>query len=376
MFVGIEPALTSPIDWRTDRRPVAAQGPARMEEGKARVSGRTSNTPQAPSHIPLPRLGVAGRRMVVNLVALAVLVLILSLLSDRFLTAENAANVFRQIATVVTVGCFFTILMVSGGIDLSVGGVLTLSGLVSVTLVNSGVPIPLAVVVATLLGALVGAVNGFLVALVGLNTVIATLGTMYVTRGSALVLGGGKAIRAEDPAYAWLGNASIGPIPALAIVMLVVLVLTFVLERRALLGRFAVLVGTNPRGARLNGVPVRTVQLAMFTLTGAAAGWAGVMVSSRLNTALPSAGNGFEFEVIIATLLGGTSLLGGEGSVLGLLVGALIVGCATSGMNILGVPVFIQSVLLGSVLITAVGLDAILRRRRDRPTRRVASAEA
>jgi len=312
----------------------------------------------------------------VNLVALAVLVLILSLLSDRFLTAENAANVFRQIATVVTVGCFFTILMVSGGIDLSVGGVLTLSGLVSVTLVNSGVPIPLAVVVATLLGALVGVVNGFLVALVGLNTVIATLGTMYVTRGSALVLGGGKAIRAEDPAYAWLGNASIGPIPALAIVMLVVLVLTFVLERRALLGRFAVLVGTNPRGARLNGVPVRTVQLAMFTLTGAAAGWAGVMVSSRLNTALPSAGNGFEFEVIIATLLGGTSLLGGEGSVLGLLVGALIVGCATSGMNILGVPVFIQSVLLGSVLITAVGLDAILRRRRDRPTRRVASAEA
>jgi ribose/xylose/arabinose/galactoside ABC-type transport system permease subunit len=314
--------------------------------------------------------------MVVNLVALAALLLILSLLSDRFLSAENAANVFRQIATVVTVGCFFTILMVSGGIDLSVGGVLTLSGIVAVILVNSGVPIPLAVVVATLLGAMVGIVNGFLVAVVGLNTVIATLGTMYVTRGSALVLGGGTSIRAEDPGYAWLGNGSIGPVPMLAIVMLVVLVVTFALERRGLLGRFAVLVGTNPRGARLAGIPVRTVQLVMFALTGAAAGWAGVMVSSRLNTALVTAGNGFEFEVIIATLLGGTSLLGGEGSVLGMLVGALIVGCATSGMNILGVPVFIQSVLLGSVLITAVGLDAILRRRRDRPTRRVASAEA
>lgn len=314
--------------------------------------------------------------MVVNLVALAALLLILSLLSDRFLSAENAANVFRQIATVVTVGCFFTILMVSGGIDLSVGGVLTLSGIVAVILVNSGVPIPLAVVVATLLGAMVGIVNGFLVAVVGLNTVIATLGTMYVTRGSALVLGGGTSIRAEDPGYAWLGNGSIGPVPMLAIVMFVVLVVTFALERRGLLGRFAVLVGTNPRGARLAGIPVRTVQLVMFALTGAAAGWAGVMVSSRLNTALVTAGNGFEFEVIIATLLGGTSLLGGEGSVLGMLVGALIVGCATSGMNILGVPVFIQSVLLGSVLITAVGLDAILRRRRDRPTRRVASAEA
>jgi ribose/xylose/arabinose/galactoside ABC-type transport system permease subunit len=314
--------------------------------------------------------------MVVNLVALAALLLILSLLSDRFLSAENAANVFRQIATVVTVGCFFTILMVSGGIDLSVGGVLTLSGIVAVILVNSGVPIPLAVVVATLLGAMVGIVNGFLVAVVGLNTVIATLGTMYVTRGSALVLGGGTSIRAEDPGYAWLGNGLIGLVPMLAIVMFVVLVVTFALERRGLLGRFAVLVGTNPRGARLAGIPVRTVQLVMFALTGAAAGWAGVMVSSRLNTALVTAGNGFEFEVIIATLLGGTSLLGGEGSVLGMLVGALIVGCATSGMNILGVPVFIQSVLLGSVLITAVGLDAILRRRRDRPTRRVASAEA
>ena len=340
------------------------------------MSGEARTAPPTQNHVSPPRLGAVGRRMVVNLVALAVLVLILSLLSDRFLSAENAANVFRQIATVVTVGCFFTILMVSGGIDLSVGGVLTLAGLVSVTLVNSGVPIPLAVVVATLLGALVGIVNGFLVAVVGLNTVIATLGTMYVTRGSALVLGGGTSIRAEDPGYAWLGNGSIGPVPVLAIVMLVVVILTLALERRGLLGRFAVLVGTNPRGARLAGIPVRTVQLVMFALTGAAAGWAGVMVSSRLNTALVTAGNGFEFEVIIATLLGGTSLLGGEGSVLGLLVGALIVGCATSGMNILGVPVFIQSVLLGSVLITAVGLDAILRRRRDRPTRRVAATEA
>ena len=149
-----------------------------------RVSDGTSTTPKAPPRISPPRLGAGGRRMVVNLVALAALLLILSLLSDRFLSVENAANVFRQIATVVTVGCFFTILMVSGGIDLSVGGVLTLSGIVAVILVNSGVPIPLAVVVATLLGAMVGIVNGFLVAVVGLNTVIATLGTMYVTRGS------------------------------------------------------------------------------------------------------------------------------------------------------------------------------------------------
>lgn len=340
------------------------------------MSDESPTTSKTPLPIGPPRLGAVGRRMVVNVIALAVLVLILSLLSDRFLTAENAANVFRQIATVVTVGCFFTILMVSGGIDLSVGGVLTLGGLVAVLLVNSGVPIPAAIAAATLLGGLVGVVNGFLVAVVGLNTVIATLGTMYVTRGSAMVLGGGTSVGVKEPGYAWLGNGSIGPVPVPAIVLLIVFFVTLALERRAILGRYAVLAGTNPRGARLAGIPVRTVQVVLFALSGAAAGWAGVMVSSRLNTALVTAGNGFEFEVIIATLLGGTSLLGGEGSVLGLLVGALIVGCATSGMNILGVPVFIQSVLLGTVLIAAVGLDAILRRRRDRPTRRVATTEA
>jgi ribose/xylose/arabinose/galactoside ABC-type transport system permease subunit len=317
----------------------------------------------------LPRRGAVGRRILVNLVALGILVTVLALLNDRFLTGDNVANVLRQIATTVTVGCFFTLLMVAGGIDLSVGGVLTLSGVVAVFSVNAGLPLPVAIAVAIATGALVGLVNGLLVAVVGLNTVIATLGTMYVTRGSALVLTNGQAARPEDPGYAWIGNGSIGPVPVLVVVMLAVLVGTAVIERRALLGRYAVLVGSNQRAARLGGVPVRGTLIVLFALTGASAGLAGVMVSSRLNTALPGVGVGFEFEVIIATLLGGTSLLGGEGSVLGLIVGALIVGSATSGMNILGIPAFIQTVALGVVLLAAVGLDAFLRARRDRPSR-------
>ncbi len=333
------------------------------------MPGRTSTTPRPPSLIALPRPGAVGRRILVNLVALAILICVLALLSDKFLTPDNASNVLRQIATVVTVGCFFTLLMVAGGIDLSVGGVLTLSGVVAVFSVNAGLPLPVAFALAIVLGALVGLVNGLLVAVVGLNTVIATLGTMYVTRGSALVLTGGQAARPADPGYAFVGNNSIGPVPVLVLIMVVVLVATALVERRTMLGRHLVLVGSNPRGARLGGVPVRTTLIVLFALTGASAGLAGVMVSSRLNTALPGVGVGFEFEVIIATLLGGTSLLGGEGSVLGLLVGALIVGSATSGMNILGIEAFIQTVVLGIVLLAAVGLDAFLRARRGRPAR-------
>lgn len=309
-------------------------------------------------------------RVLVNVVALLFLVAVISALSDRFFTAANLANVLRQIATVVTVGAFFTLLMVAGGIDLSVGGVLALSGVVSVLLVNLGVPLPIAFLIAGALGALVGILNGFLVAVVGLNTVIATLGTMYVTRGTAQVLTGGQAVVARDPGYGYLGNAMIGPVPGLVLVMAVALAVAFLLERRTLLGRYAVLVGSNPRGARLSGIPTRTTQIVLFALTGAAAALAGVMVSSRLATAVPSVEADFAFAVIIATLLGGTSVLGGEGSIIGMLVGALIVGTASSGMNILGVPTFVQTVLLGFVLLGAVSLDALLRRRRGRPSQR------
>ena len=319
-----------------------------------------------------PKPGADAARQLVNASVLLILVAVLTMLSDTFLAPSTIADVLRQVATVVTVGGFFTLLMVAGGIDLSVGAVVALSGIVSVSLVNAGVPVPIAFVAATAFGALVGSVNGFLVAILGVNSVIATLGTMYVTRGISLVSGEGRAIRAQDPEYAYLGNGSIGPVPLIVIVMVIALAIAIVLERRTLVGRYAVLVGSNIRGARLSGVPARSTLVALFVLTGAAAGWAGVMVSSRLGSAVSKVGVGFEFDVIIAALLGGTSLLGGEGSIVGLLLGALIVGTATSGMNILGVETFVQRVLLGVVLLAAVGLDAVVRARRNRPARRTA----
>jgi ribose/xylose/arabinose/galactoside ABC-type transport system permease subunit len=332
-------------------------------------------SPVRSRHAALPRLGPTAFRLLLNAIALAFLIALFAVLSDKFFSAANAANVLSQISIVVSVGCFFTLLMVSGGIDLSIGGVLGVSGMVSVLLVNQGAPLPLAFAAAVGLGALVGVFNGFMVSVVGINTVIATLGTLYVTRGATHVLGGGTSIRPKDPGYAFVGSGDLGPIPTLVVIMAVVLVVALVLERRTAVGRFAVLVGSNPRGARLNGLPVRTVQVALFVLTGAASGLAGAMASSRFMAAQPGLGNGFEFDVLIATLLGGTSLLGGEGSIVGLLLGALIVGTATTGMNQLGIASFIQTVLLGAVLIAAVGFDAVVRSRRGRPVRRRAAKE-
>lgn len=336
------------------------------EEVEANVSMPRRSRPPAPR-----RSWAVGQRMLLNLVALAVLIGIFSLLSDKFLTPDDIANVLGKIAPVVTVGCFFTLLMVAGGIDLSVGGVLGISGMISVLLSNNGVPLPLAFAAAVTVGALVGSFNGLLVSVVGINTVIATLGTMYLTRGAALVLNNGKGIIANAPGFAWIGNDVIGPVPVLVVIMAVIVAIAVVLERRTAVGRYAMLVGSNPVGARLSGLPVRTVQVTLFVLTGAAAGLAGVMTASRFNNGLPHQGEGFEFDVLIATLLGGTSLLGGEGSVLGVMLGALIVGTVTTGMNITFVPSFIQTVLLGGVLILAVGFDAVARSRRNRSTRRV-----
>lgn len=322
------------------------------------------------------RLGPTAFRLAINAIALAAIVVLFSILSDKYLTAANVANVLNQIAIVVTVGCFFTLLMIAGGIDLSIGGVVGLAGMAAVLLINAGVPTPAAIAVAIGIGTLVGLFNGFMVAIVGINTVIATLGTMYVTRGATQVLGGGKSIRPDDPGYAFIGNGHIGPLPTPVVIMAIILLVALILERRTALGRYAVLVGSNARGARLNGIPNRRVLAVLFVLTGAAAGLAGVMASSRYMAAQPALGTGFEFDVLIATLLGGTSLLGGEGSIAGLLLGALIVGSVTTGLNMLGVPSFIQEVLLGAVLIAAVGFDAVARRQRARGPRRLGAKEA
>lgn len=310
----------------------------------------------------------AGRKLLINLIALGILCIVLTLLNDRFLTQTNITNVLRQIAAVVTVGSAITLLMVAGGLDLSIGGVVALSGCTAALLSNQ-MPLPMAFLIGTLVGGLVGLLNGFLVEIVGINSVIATLGTMYVSRGSALLVTGGVPVYEVPQNYGWLGAGYIGAIPVPVVVMVIAVLVFTIIERRTLLGKYAVAVGSNPQAAYLVGVPIRKTRMTLYVLSGLVAGWGGVMISSRLASGIPNAGMGFEFEVIVATVLGGTSLLGGQGTVIGMVLGALIVGTLNNGLNLLGVQSFWQTVALGTVLVLAVGLDAALRRDSGTPRR-------
>jgi ribose/xylose/arabinose/galactoside ABC-type transport system permease subunit len=315
------------------------------------------------------RVRIPAGRQVVNVIGLLMIVAVFSTLSPYFLTPDNIINVLKQTAAVATVGGFFTLMMVAGGVDLSVSGVLVLGGVISVILVNRGVSLPVAFSAAVAVGLLVGIVNGLLVAVARINTVIATLGTLYITSGLTQVWTKGLTVAPRNFAYVNLGNGSFLGVPILVIVMAISVAAALVIERRTILGRHAVLTGSNTGAAVLSGIPTRFTLAVLFALTGAAAGWAGVMVSSQLGAADPFADTTFAFEIIIATLLGGTSILGGEGSVLGMLLGALIVSSATVGMQLLGIPSFVETVLTGLILLGAMTLDALSRRYRLRPRR-------
>jgi ribose/xylose/arabinose/galactoside ABC-type transport system permease subunit len=234
-----------------------------------------------------------GPKMAINLLALLIICLTLAALSPQFVTVQNFANVLRQIAPVIIVASVVTILMVSGGLDLSVGGVLALSG-VAAAILSQHLPIPVAFLVATLLGAFVGSVNGFLVVVVGVNSVIATLGMLYVSRGSALLISGGVPIYSVPAEFRWLGTTSVGPIPLAVVIALGIAIIFTVVQRRTILGRFAVAVGSNTNAARLSGVPIKRTRFILFTLSGAAAGFSGCLVASRINAGLSTVGVGFD----------------------------------------------------------------------------------
>ncbi len=321
------------------------------------------------------RTGVMGRKILINLAILLIIWTVLALLTPRFATSENLSNVFRQIATVASVGSVVTLLMLSRNFDLSVGGVVALSGCLAATLAHEGVPMPLAFLAGLSAGAAVGAINGLFVVFIGINSVIATLGTMYLSRGSALLVTGGVPVYAIPEGYKFIGAGYLGPVAVPILAMTAMVIVMTVVERRTLLGKFARATGSNPQSARLAGVPTRAVQFALFVLAGAAAAWGGIMVSSRVGGGVPTVGQGFEFEVVVAAVLGGTSLAGGEGSVFGTLLGALIVGSINNGLNLLKVPTFWQTVALGTVLVLAVGLDAVLRRRTSRAAARVSAVD-
>jgi ribose transport system permease protein len=302
------------------------------------------------------------------LLALVVLCIGLSIASPYFFTLRNVFNVLQGMSTIGIMAIGMTIVLIAGGLDLSVGSVLAVGAVFSARLMTyNGLNPWLAVAAGLFAGIAIGAVNGLLVTRVKIVPFIATLGTLGVGRGLAFVLATGAAgtvasnVPMRDAGVAYLGAGYIGPVPMPVVIMLALVILSAVLLANTVIGRQIYAVGSNPRGARLSGIFVERVQLITYVVCGGLAALAGILTTGLLGTASTNLGQGVELDVIAAAVIGGTSLNGGEGSVIGTLIGAAIMAVVRNAFVLLGLPLHLQVMIIGVVILLAVGLD---RRRR------------
>lgn len=292
-------------------------------------------------------------------IALLLLCAALAFLSPDFLTVGNILDVMRQVSINAVIAFGMTLAILLGGIDLSVGSILAVSSVLIALLIKADFSAPLATVLGILSGAIMGMANGILISKGKVAPFIATLGMMTLLRGAALVLSQGSPISGfSSNFFSTLGAGYLGQIIPLPVVWMLTLfvVFWFVLDR-TVFGRHVYATGGNAEAARLSGIKTDHVQIAVYTLSGAMAAVAGVILTSRLDSAQPTAGAGYELDAITAVVLGGTSLAGGRGWIFGTLVGALLIGVLNNGLNLLGVSAFYQEIIKGSVILLAVLLD-------------------
>jgi ribose transport system permease protein len=311
--------------------------------------------------------------------SLLALTVVFSLVSSAFLSVGNGMTVALQVTSIAYLGIGATCVIITGGIDLSVGAILALSGVVAAMAVKAGAPVPVGMFAGLVVGALCGAVNGLCVTLLRLPPFIATLGMMLVARGVALQITDAKAIGGLGDSFAELGNGSLWRIvkigtdgfpdvifpgvPYPVLLMIVLALAVSVLLRLTTLGRHLYAVGSNTEAARLSGVNVRGVTLFAYVLSGLLAGLTGCVLMSRLVTAQPSEGLMYELDAIAAAVIGGTSLSGGIGTISGTVIGAFVIGILRNGLNMGGVSAFIQQIIIGLVILLTVWIDQMRHRR-------------
>lgn len=299
-----------------------------------------------------------------TVIGLLVLCAVLWALTPHFLTVSNLLNIVQQTSINAIVAAGMTFVIISGGIDLSVGSIVALSGVVLGSLLQSGHPLVIAIPAALAVGIGGGLLNGALVSFGGLPPFIATLGMMSVARGAALLFTEGRPVSGFDEGFRWLATGNVGFIPAPVLVMLLVYVAAHIVLTRTTFGRYVYAIGGNEEATRLSGVAVRFHKTAIYCVSGLMSAVAAIVLTARLNSAQPIAGMMYELDAIAATVIGGTSLMGGEGSLGGTLVGALIMGVLRNGLNLLGVSSFLQQIVIGAVIVGAVLVDTMLKRHR------------
>lgn len=302
------------------------------------------------------------RREWVLLGILLVLGTIMSFLSPYFLEKDNLLELTRYLAETGIIACGMTLIIMTGGIDLSVGRLLGLSGIVLGYSWQAWGPVP-ALVLCVLTGLGGGALNGAMVTRGHFPPLVVTLATWALFRGISMVISRAQPVSDFPEWFAWIGQEGIGPVPAQLIVWLVIVAISIVLVEKTSLGRYTTAIGDNEKAARFAALPVDKVKFGLYTLTGLLCALAAIIFTSRVSTAKADAGEGLELEVITAVVLGGTAITGGRGTVIGTFLGVLILGVLRNGLNLRGVPSVWQTILSGVILIaTAIVNQRMLER--------------
>jgi ribose transport system permease protein len=308
----------------------------------------------------LDRIDVRSYGIVLSFLALFIA---LSFASDKFLTTRNLLNILDQSAPVGIVACGVTIGIIAGVFDLSVGAIFAVAAVAACKLALMTNPW-LAIILGTLFGAALGVVNGVLVNRVKINSFIATLASSIVFRGIAILVTGGLIVTVTDPTFKILGTATLLSAKYTVWVFAVVILLSSFLLSRTALGRYFYAVGGNAEAANLSGIPVERVRTIAFIISGFCAGIAGVLAASRTSSAQPDLGMDLALQAIAASVVGGTSIMGGQGAIWRAVLGVLILAMIGNGFNLLGIDTIYQQIVQGLLIMLAVGLDQLLRRRR------------
>ena len=296
-------------------------------------------------------------------ISLIILFVALAIASPHFLTNTNLSSVVRQTAVINIMSLGMTLIIITGGIDLSVGAILAMGGLLGTMAMEKGLSIPTGVLIGVVTGLVCGLGNGLLITQLRIAPFIVTLGTLGIIRGTTLIISNGLPVHKIPPAFSFLGEGNFLGVPFVLWILVVCALLTHVTLEHTRLGRYAFAIGSNPEAAVYAGIPVKFHTTAVYAIGGMLTGLAGMIEASRLMTGQPTAGQGYELQAIAAVVIGGGSLRGGEGTVVGTLVGAFIMGLLSNGSDLLGVSPYLQQALIGVVIILAVMVDELRKRR-------------
>ena len=308
-------------------------------------------------------LGSLSLRDAGTLIGLIIIIAIFGLLVPDFLSQRNLVNILQQSSINACLALGMTLVIISGGIDLSVGPTAAIAAVITAALLVSGTPIPLAILAGLGIGVICGLVNGVLVAYIGLQPFIVTLGTLSTYRAIALIYTGGNPVFGLPPEFRSLFNGSVAGIPNSVLMVAVVAILAWVLLKKTPLGEYLLAVGGNEEAAYVAGVPIAITKITAYVISGALAALASMILIGRLGAAEPILGNLWELDAIAAAAIGGASLMGGKGSVVGTLLGAIILGSMRNGLTLMNVQAFYQLLETGLIILVAMMIDRVTRGR-------------